>query len=77
MDVSLTPEVMAIFVIFLSILAKIWLSYQRSLDRRNQHSLFGLVDPKTVPRTKNFVHSWETSGVMTIRRFATTLALRK
>ena len=39
MDMSLTTDVMAIFVIFLLILAKIWLPWQRPLDPCNQKCL--------------------------------------
>ena len=39
MDMSLTTEVMAIFVIFWPILAKIWLPWQRPLDPCNQKCL--------------------------------------
>ena len=39
MDMSLTSEVMAIFVIFWPILAKIWLPWQRPLDPCNQECL--------------------------------------
>jgi len=50
MDVSLTTEVMAIFVIFWPILAKIWSQWQRPLDpcnqkRWNNHSKTGYVCP--------------------------------
>jgi len=36
MNMSLTTEVMAIFVIFWPIFAKIWLPWQRPLDPWNQ-----------------------------------------
>jgi len=39
MDMLFTTEIMAIFVIFLPILAKIWLPWQRPLDPRNQKGL--------------------------------------
>ena len=39
MDMSLTTEVMAIFVTFWPILAKIWLPWQRPLDPCNQKCL--------------------------------------
>ena len=39
MDVWLKTEVMAIFVIFWPILAKIWLPWQRPLDTWNQKYL--------------------------------------
>jgi len=46
MDVSLTTEVMAIFVmIFLSILAKIWLPRQRPLDPCSQECLIWIGRP--------------------------------
>jgi len=44
MDVSLTTEVMAIFVIFWPILAKIWLPWQRPLDLSIRNVFCGLVD---------------------------------
>ena len=78
MDMSLTTEVMAIFVIFWPIMAKIWLPWQRPLDPCNQECLLRIGRPqKPCPRTKNFVNSCYTSEVMSIRRFATTLALRE
>ena len=48
--VAKTTEVMAIlsyghFVIFLPILTKIWLPWQRPLDRCNQKCLFWIVQP--------------------------------
>jgi len=56
MDVSLTTEVMAIFVIFLPILAKIWLPWQCPLDPRNQRCpiwigrpLKPFLEPKILP----------------------------
>ena len=45
MDVSLTTEVMAIFVIFLPILAKMWLLWQRPLDPCNQKCLLWIDQP--------------------------------
>jgi len=45
MDVSLTTEVMAIFVIFSPILAKIWLPRQRPLDPCNQKYLLWIGRP--------------------------------
>ena len=78
MDMSLTTEVMAIFVIFWPILAKIWLPWQRPLDPRNHKCLLRIGRPqKPYPGTKNFVNSCYTSEVMSIRRFATSLALRE
>jgi len=44
-DVSLTTEVMAIFVIFLAILAKSWLPWQRPLDPCNQKCLIWIGRP--------------------------------
>jgi len=78
MDVSLTTEVMAIFVKFWPILAKIWLPWQRPLDPCNQKCLIWIGRPlKPHLRTKNFVNSCQTSEVMSIRRFAPSLALRE
>ena len=78
MDMWLTTEVMAIFVIFWPILAKIWLPWQRPLDRCNQKCLIWIDRPqKPYTGTKNFVNSCYTSEVMSIRRFATSLALRE
>jgi len=72
----LRTEVMAIFVIFLPILAKIWLPWQRPLDSRNQKCLIWISQPlKLYPKTKNFVNSCYRSEVLLIRRFATSLAL--
>ena len=45
MDMSLTTEVMAIFVIFLPISAKIWLPRQRPLDPCNQKCLIWIGRP--------------------------------
>jgi len=78
MHLSLTTEVMAIFVIFWPILAKIWLPWQRPVDPCNQKCLIWIGRPlKPYPRTKNFATSCYTSEVMSIRRFATSLALRE
>jgi len=77
---SHTTEVMAIFVIFLPILAITWLPWQRPLDPSLaiRNVVFGLVDPqKPYPRTKNFVNNCYTSEVMPIRRFAKSLALQE
>jgi len=64
------------FCDMLPILAKIWLPWQRPLDPRNRKWLIWISRPlKPYPRTKNFVNSWYTSEVMSIRRFATSLAL--
>ena len=45
MDMSLTTEVMAIFVIFWPIFAKIWLPWQRPFDPCNQRSLIWIGRP--------------------------------
>ena len=53
MDVLLTTEVMAIFVIFWPILAKIWLLWQRPLDPCNQKCLIWIDRPlKPYPEPK-------------------------
>ena len=76
MDVSLTAEVMAIFVTFWPILAKIWLPWQRPLYPCNHKCLIWIGRPlKLYPRTKNFVNSCYRREVMSIRRFVTSLAL--
>jgi len=49
MDMLHTTEVMAIFVIFLPILTKIWLPWQRPLDRCNQKCLLWIVQPRKPP----------------------------
>jgi len=78
MDVLLTTEVMAIFVIFLPILAKIWLPWQRPLNPCDQKRLIWIGRPlKPYARTKNVVNSCYTSEVMSICSFATSLALRE
>ena len=46
MDLLLTTEVMAIFVIFWPILAKIWLPWQRPLDPCNQKCLPWIGQPR-------------------------------
>jgi len=46
MDVSLTTEVMAMFLIFLPIWAKIWLPWQRPLDHCNQKCLLWIGRPR-------------------------------
>jgi len=46
MDRSYTAEVMAIFVIFVTILAKIWLPWQRPLDPYNQKCLLWIGRPR-------------------------------
>ena len=48
-DVSLTTEVMAIFLIFLPISAKIWLPRQRPLDPCNQKCLLWIGRPRKPP----------------------------
>jgi len=53
MDVSLTIEVMAIFVIFWPILAKLWLPWQRSLDPCNQKYLLWIGLPGKPPVISN------------------------
>ena len=49
MDMSLTTEVMAIFVIFWLILAKYWLPWQRPLDPCNQKCLLRIGRPRKPP----------------------------
>jgi len=46
MDILHTAEVMAIFVIFWPILAKIWLPWQRPLDPGNQKCLLWIGQPR-------------------------------
>ena len=53
MYVSLTTEVMGIFVIFLPILAKISMPWQRPLDRCNQKCLLWIVHPRKPPVVGN------------------------
>jgi len=53
MDMSLTTEVMAIFVIFWPILAKIWLPWQRPLDPCNQKCLLRIGRPRKPPVISN------------------------
>ena len=55
MDVSLTTEVMAIFVIFLPILAKTWLPWKPSLDPCNQRCLLWIGRPRKPPVISNHV----------------------
>jgi len=55
MDMLHTTEVMAIFVIFLPILAKIWLPWQRPLDPCNQKCLLWIVQPRKSPVVSNRV----------------------
>ena len=49
MDMLHTTEVMVIFVIFWPILAKIWLPWQRPLERCNQKCLFWIGRPRKPP----------------------------
>jgi len=64
------------FVIFLPILAKIWLPWQRPSDPCNQKCLLWIGRPlKPYHRTKNFLHSCYTREVMSIWRFATSLGI--
>jgi len=78
MDVWLTPEVLAIFVIFWPILAKIIAMATPLRPLQSEMSYLNWSTPKTIPyRTINFVNSCYTSEVMSIRRFATSLALPK
>jgi len=53
MDMLHTTEVMAIFVIFLPILSKIWLPWQCPLDRCNQKCLPWIVQPWKHPAVSN------------------------
>jgi len=53
MDMLHTTELMAIFVIFLTILAKIWLPWQRSLDHCNQKHFLWIVQPRKPPAVSN------------------------
>jgi len=46
---------MAIFVIFLLILAKIWLPWQRPLDHCNQKCLLWIVQPRKPPAVSNHI----------------------
>ena len=55
MDMSLTNEVIAIFVIFWPILAKIWLPWQRPLDPCNQKCLLRIGRPRKPPVISNCV----------------------
>jgi len=50
---SLTTEVMSIFVIFWPILAKIWLPWQRPLDSCNQKCLLWIDRPRKTPVISN------------------------
>jgi len=53
MDMLHTTEVMAIFVIFWPILAKIWLPWQRPLDHSNQKCLLCIGRPRKPPIISN------------------------
>jgi len=53
MDMSLTTEVMAIFVIFWPILAKIWLPWQRPSDPCSQKCLLWIARPRKPPIISN------------------------
>jgi len=55
MDMSLTTEVIAIFVIFWPILAKIWLPWQRPLDSCNQKCLLRIGRPRKPPVISNHI----------------------
>ena len=52
---SLASEVMAIFVIFWPILAKIWLPWQRPLDPCNQKRLLWIGQPRKPPVISNHI----------------------
>ena len=52
---SLASEVMAIFVIFWPILAKIWLPWQRPLDPCNQKCLLRIGRPRKPPVISNHI----------------------
>jgi len=53
MDMLHTTKVMAIFVIFWPMLAKIWLPWQRPLDPWNQKCLLLIGRPRKPPVTSN------------------------
>ena len=55
----------------------VWLSWQPLRPWQSEMSYLHWLTPKTIPRTKNFVNSCYTTEVMSIRRFATSLALRE
>ena len=66
------------FLWFLAYFGQNLVPWQRPLDPCNQKCLIWIGWPlKPYPRTKNFVNSCYTSEVMSIRRFATSLALRE
>jgi len=72
-----TTEVIAIFVIFWPILAKIWLPWQSLRPMQSEMSFLDCLTPKTIPRTKILVNSCYTNEVMSIRRIVTSLALQE
>jgi len=77
MDVSLTTEVMAIFVIFLAYFGQNLVAMATSpRPLQSEMSIFIGRPLKPYPRTINFVNSCYTSEVVSIRRFATGVALR-
>jgi len=55
MDMSLTTEVMAIFVILWPILATIWLPWQRPLDSCNKKCLLWIGRPRKPPVISNHI----------------------
>ena len=55
MDMSLTTEVMAIFVIFWTMLAKIWLPQQCPLDPCNQKCVLWIGRPRKPPVISNHI----------------------
>jgi len=55
MDMSLTTEVMGIFVIFCHIFAKMWLSWQRPLDHWKQKCLLWISRPRKPPVISNHI----------------------
>ena len=55
MDMSLTTEVMAIFLIFWPILAKIWLPWQHPLHPCNQKCLLWVGRPRKLPVICNHI----------------------
>ena len=54
-DVLHTTEVMAFFAIFLLILAKIWLPWQRPLDPCNEKCLLWIGRPRKLPVISNHI----------------------
>ena len=57
MDMLHTTEVMAIFVIFWPILAKIWLPWQRPLHPCNQKCLLWIGRTRKLPVISNHIHA--------------------